>query len=164
MNLHIRDNLNFLHDFAVPVLTRKTADESVTSSTTLQDDNDLFFDVGPNQTWEVTCVLAADGASAGDLSWAFTVPSGASMFGRMVRLAGGAATQSETAASWDSDWTTALVHGLLGAGAICPLTLHGLYIGGSAGGRVQLQWAQDVSSGTATTVGTGSFLIARRLI
>ena len=35
------------------IFARKTSDETVTNSTTLQDDDDLSFAIGANETWEV---------------------------------------------------------------------------------------------------------------
>ncbi|MBL0311054.1 MAG: collagen-like protein, partial [Bacteroidetes bacterium] len=58
---------------------RKTADESVTSSTSLQDDNHLQFAIGANETWDVSFVLRFTASSGGDIKFALVLPSGATM-------------------------------------------------------------------------------------
>src|SRR4249920_313896 len=53
--------------------------ESVTSSTTLQDDNDLFLPGAINSTYWVEGLLITDGASGGDIKVAFQGPAGSSI-------------------------------------------------------------------------------------
>ncbi len=62
------------------LVKRKTADESVTSSTTFQDDNHLTFAIGANEEWDVEVSVSA-GASLTTTGhkYAFTVPAGATM-------------------------------------------------------------------------------------
>jgi hypothetical protein len=55
---------------------------------------------------------------------------------------------------------TGLPAGSIGAGNKTLVTVVGTVANGATPGNVTLQWGQRVSSGTATTVYAGSFLIA----
>src|SRR5574341_1924364 len=58
---------------------RKTADESVTSSTTLQDDDHLVIAVEANTNYFIEAFLIYDGDAAGDFKFTFSVPAGATL-------------------------------------------------------------------------------------
>lgn len=132
----------------------KAADETVTSSTTLQDDADLSFPIGANQTWSVSMNLAVTANASGGFKYDFTLPSGAS--GWMV-VSGNA-----TIATGGVSVTT-------GAGGTVSLTnptaiLFKVYItSSSTAGTVQFRFAQNASFGTGTTVSKGSILQAIRV-
>jgi hypothetical protein len=55
----------------------KTSRETVTSSTTLQDDEDFTFSVKANTTYAINGNLFVSAPSACGFKWLFTVPSGA---------------------------------------------------------------------------------------
>ena len=58
----------------------KPTDESVTSSTTLQPDNDLLYALNEvNATYDFVCYLNYEGGTinTSDLKWTWAVPSGA---------------------------------------------------------------------------------------
>lgn len=140
---------------------RKTATESVTSSTTLQNDDALSVAVAASTTYHVECVLLYDGATAGDLKVGFTAPASASFEGIAVG-------PSPTAASSADDVTAYVVlgtannFGALGTGTTTALKINGV-ITTSGSGTLQLQWAQVASSGTATRVFANSYLMLRRV-
>lgn len=158
LNTHLRDNLAFLF----PVFARKPSDESVISSTSLQDDNHLVLAVEANTVYELTMNLKWDAATAGDLKWVLNGPAGATLAATMVGLTGAAASNTD-------DHTVSIplgtnqVQGGLGAGTDVGTLVHGLLVVAGTAGNLTLQWAQSASSGTATRVFTGSFLnLARR--
>lgn len=148
----------------LPITATKTANESVTSSTTLQNDDQLFAPVEANATYDVELRLFhdSDATVAGDIKVAWTGPAGATMnWG--VHGANSAATSSTSALTnmqtrtiaefaafggGDSSGTTALVGGTL-------------TVAGTAG-TLQLQWAQETSNAVATNVRAGSRLQLRR--
>lgn len=144
------------------IFARKTATESVTSSTALQDDNELTVSVAANSVYEVTLMLIYDGATGGDLKFDFTGPSGATMNGVALRLGQGAATGDDDAQSTFVMGTPEGV-GALGTGSNAGMVFHGLLDLSATAGTFKLQWAQATSSGTATRVFADSYICLRRV-
>jgi len=58
-------------------VVRKTSNESVTSSTTLQDDDALVFAIGASENWAITFHVFFRSSTGGDIKFGVTVPSGA---------------------------------------------------------------------------------------
>lgn len=145
-------------------IVRKTAQEIVTSSTTLQDDDELFIALAANETWAFELLLIVDGPSAADIKVAFTVPSGATLTwsGIGVVFSGssqqdlGTATMIETSGS-SAPW------GLLGGGTKIPLRLYGTVVNAGNAGNLQLQWAQKVSSGSGVGIYENSWMKAHTI-
>lgn len=124
----------------------KTADEGVTSSTVLQNDDELTFTTTSGQ-WAVIFVLYVDGATSGDIKigTGFTIQGGHGILSSVSGTSGSIETISNNTQAY----------GLAGAG-----TKSTIIITGQTTGSLQLQWAQNSSNVTATTVYAGSFLIA----
>jgi hypothetical protein len=141
----------------------KAADESVTSSTTLQDDNELTLAVGAGETWEFEFLLLVTGASAGDIKLGLTVPAGTSGWwgGHGIGI-NDINANTQNLRSMAGDLTAVLNFGTP-ASAECMVVVRALVITTNAG-SVTLQWAQNASSGTATTVKAGSVLRATPLV
>jgi hypothetical protein len=143
-------------------VVRKTADESVTSSTTMQDDNHLLFAIGANEVWAFEMYVFYHGAAAGDISFALSVPSGATYRRGQMGLATGATTDTADVR------IVSVTTGSSGLGAINTseqaMAIHtGVVVNGVNAGFVTLQWAQASISGTATTVLTNSYLKAHKI-
>ncbi|MBD9700637.1 hypothetical protein IHE56_00730 [Streptomyces sp. ID01-12c] len=147
---------------------RKTADESVTSSTTLQNDNELVLAVSANCTYAFRVwLLATDATDAnGDIKFAFTFPASAvchfSGRGPHTLLASGAFGDGEyigrnTATSGSTVASYGLTTSVIG------IEITGLLIVGANAGNLQLQWAQNTSDANATTVQAGSFMTLERV-
>jgi hypothetical protein len=139
---------------------RKTADESVTSSTTLQDDDHLTLPIGANEEWTVAYDLDAGTAlHFGGIKIAATVPSGATM-----NLTGSAVCDANTCFSGRTA-TSGIAAITMTPGidnnATIRMTLW--VLNGATPGNVTLQWAQNTSNATATTVRKGSFMQATRV-
>jgi parallel beta-helix repeat protein len=141
----------------------KTADQSVTASTTLVDDVDLTFPAVVGEVWEIDGLLFVDGATTGDITVRVAAPSGMSGYWRALGCAA-----SNTSASAASMVPGGVVFngnatiGALGAGVISTVKIEGLLIVGTAG-NVVVRWAQGTSDPTATIVKAGSYLRARRV-
>lgn len=153
-------------NLGIPLTTRKTATESVTSSTTLQNDDHLLQAILANEVWEVECALMVQGDAAGDFSWAFNVPAGASGWHGGHRLQEGATTPADTlntSAVADLTDTGVLTAGLAGAANPVLILVKAVVVNGANAGTIQLRWAQRVSSGTATSVLINSILKATRI-
>lgn len=140
----------------------KTANESVTSSTTLQDDDELLVTVAANSTYEVSCVLRYDGATAGDINIQFVVPASATFDFSISRLQTGASDATADAEDSGSA-TAALGLGTIGSGTTATANIRGLLIVAGTAGTFKLQWAQLVSNATATRILTRSYLVCRRI-
>ncbi|MGW3421283.1 glycosyl hydrolase family 28-related protein [Streptomyces phaeochromogenes] len=140
---------------------RKTADETVTSSTTLQDDDHLALAVESGHTYDFKVFMLVDGGVTGDLKTAFTFPTGSTLHftgrGPTTGLASGSGgdcefngRQSATSGSTTISFGT--------SGSRLGITLEGILIVGSTAGSFQLQWAQNTSDGTGTTLKAGSYI------
>lgn len=144
---------------AIPLAVIKAADESVTSSTTLQNDDELLLSVAANASYLFFCYLDYEGASAGDLKISWSVPTSATLrFAQIGQTAASAATTSATGIE-----STAYSFGADAAATLNALLMHGTLLTSSTAGTLQLQWAQGTSSGTATKVHAQSFLALWRI-
>lgn len=140
---------------------RKTADESVTSSTTLQNDDTLLLPVRASSVFRFTALVAYTGNTTGDIKFAFTFPSGAACYwaGKGPSTADdgyGTVGASKHAASFAESSGTST--SFAGSTSTLAVLIEGILITGSTPGTLTLQWAQNTSNGTATTVKAGSFL------
>lgn len=131
-----------------PTIVRKTADETVNNSTTLQNDDHLLLAVAANEIWFISVFFIFNSTSVADLKYAFSLPTGATA--QKQHLLSAVATPS--------DATTATK--LSGEGAIRWSRVYVLYIGGANAGNVQLQWAQWLAEASDTQVLTNSFILA----
>jgi hypothetical protein len=120
----------------------KPTDQSLASSTTLQDDNALSLTLTANGIYRFLCWLYITGTTA-KVSFAF---SGSAQWSTVN--GGGVVTSSGS------------VSGSYAAGG---WLLAGTITAASGGDTLQLEWAQNSSSATATVVKAGSILTMQRL-
>lgn len=132
---------------------RKAGSESVTSSTTFQDDDDLTFTVEANSTYEVTGVLSYDGDAAGGLKLALVGPTG---YAVNIML-----TSSTVLSMYETGDTANF--GTSGATIHLPMDLQGLLRTSSTAGTFKVRWAQSSSSATPTRLLTDSYLTLRKV-
>lgn len=142
---------------------RKTANESVTSSTTLQDDDELFVSVAANFTYEVSCMLKYDGATTGDFKIQWNVPASATFDYSILRLQTGASDATAVALDYGQE-NVDMVMGAIGSGTTATAMILGTLIVAGTAGTFGLKWAQGTSSATATRILTRSMLVARRAL
>ena len=135
---------------------RKASDETIDTSTTLQDDDELLFPVGANETWAFTIWLRYVSGATPDIKFTITVPSGAS---GDFRLIGRDSTGSAIAASQAAGATEVAFGAVSRETAI----MQGTVRTGATPGNVTLQWAQNTSDGGNTTVEADSVLMAWRV-
>lgn len=138
----------------------KTANESVTSSDVLQDDNELFFAVGPNERWSVVMWLIYDATTTGDLKTDWSLPSGSSGVHGGLRLIVPATGPASGVNANGTSIGTPVTMGGVGAGVVAIASMYAAILTGSVGGNVKFQWAQGTSTGTASTLQAGSLLVA----
>ena len=134
-----------------PLTAYKATGQTVTSSTTLVNDSDLFLTIAANGVYVVQAAILVTGSSGGNFKYTWTIPSGAN--GNMSSLQEN--TSSTLVNDGPSAWT-ATVTGSASQG----FWLYGLLVNSSTAGTLQLQWAQNASNGTGTTVGAYSYLTA----
>ena len=135
----------------LPTIVRKSADEAVTNSTTLQNDDDLLLAVGANDVWSIYMVLLhyCDTVDSSDLDYAFTVPSGGSIEG--LPMSGYTVPVDMTVEDELGTTTSRRYHHFFA-----------LYTGGGTAGNLQLQWAQNVATGAETKILANSFMICQQ--
>ncbi|WP_068925045.1 hypothetical protein [Planobispora rosea] len=147
--------------FIQQVHALKTADESITSSTVLQNDDQLLVPLLANSQYWIELFAIYSAATASDLSITFSVPAGGALYWSHGGLAGGATGSvdrisrnflDETGSGW-----------IGGTGADAVVMGEGRVTTGATAGNLQLRWAQNASGATATIVKAGSILIAQRL-
>jgi hypothetical protein len=144
---------------------RKTANESVTSSAVLQNDDHLLLQVAANATYLLELFLIYDGDAAGDIQIGFTFPAGATIDWTPGGLTTGATQQSGSVKLAHVSTGAGEGVGAVGTGAgnrVVARATGILQVAGTAG-TLQLQWAQLASSATATTVLANSWMALRRI-
>ena len=159
-NTHLRDNLLALNGYV-----RKTADESVTSSAVLQNDNELLLSIGATGTYVFDVILIATSAAnaAGDLAVGFTFPTGTlHLIGQGPDI--GLASGNVQTGQWGAGLSIASGATFNGYGLSTNnvgIWLHGILIA-TATGTLTLQWAQNASNASASTVKAGSHMIMKQ--
>jgi hypothetical protein len=158
----LNDALNQINGY--DVFKRSAADESVVSSTVLQNDDDLVVSVVASATYLVQWHLRTDGATgAADLKYAFTGPAGATMVWSSLGLDVGAATNVAPISQDVLTLTTTINHGTIGVGTVAHVRGSGILVVSTTAGSLQTQWAQATANATATRVLANSWLWARRM-
>lgn len=139
----------------------KQSDESVTSSTTLQNDNELILPIAANEKWFVEFFLLLDMSASGlpDFKVEMTAPTGASGGWLLVGEVAGATDSYILGRSFGGSGT---VHDTQSAYQPGPV-LRAVVDNGVNAGNLTLQWAQGTSNANPTTVKAGSFMRCLRL-
>jgi len=153
-----------VNNWFVPVFKYKAADESVTSSTTLQNDDDIALSVAASATYRLAAYFIYEGGTLGssDMKIGWTFPSGLTMaYGHIGMTTAGAVNEASVATS--SDQTNSPAFGSDGAGQNRAAYLFGMVFVSTTAGTLQLQWAQNTSSGTATKMKKGSWVELQRV-
>jgi hypothetical protein len=144
-----------------PLAVIKGSDESVTSSTTLQNDNELFVSVDANASYIFACYLNYEGGTtgSGDLKWLWALPAGATM-----RYAAPHINASSTTIL-DTTYTEAItvISRTNTAGTLLGVTMEGVLVTSSTAGTMQLTWAENTSDSTPTIIHAGSSLALWRI-
>ena len=146
-----------------PGVTRtafKPVDESVATSIVLQADDDLSIPVTAGATYSIDGCLIVTGDPAGDLALTVTAPPGS---------AGGWTPTATTLGTTDGTGSVRMTRFDFGASSSMGATAAGVIVNPQGGviagadGMVTVQWAQAVSSATATMVRAGSWLRLTRM-
>lgn len=141
-------------------LVKKTADQAITSSTTLVDDDELYFSVDANVTYVIKLVMF--------------IVAGAAVAGAKIGINGPASPTSinatrlvntQISSVWYlmqqyasvTDYSVPLFN-IDNPQVIAPMRFDILFKNGANAGTFAVQIAQSSSSGTATTFQAGSYL------
>jgi hypothetical protein len=147
----------------------KTVDESVSGTTTLQDDNELFVDVLANTTYWILALVIYAAATTRDLRMGFNGPSGCSInwvsdafssglpAGNLVDEVSRTLQTLASAPSPGGNGTAPSV----GNNLFC--VPRGIFTTGANAGTLNFQWAQASAGTPATIVRADSVLLVRRL-
>lgn len=147
----------------------KTADETVTSSATLQNDDHLVLSVVANAvyTFALDLYMIEGTDFVGDFKMSFTCPAGATFD---MHGAGAHTTDLTTGTSSNGEWigklATASAGATLAFGVGTGLTaarVYGRLVMSSTAGNFQLQWAQNASDASGTTLKAGSQMTMTRV-
>src|SRR5262245_12496724 len=152
-----------VNSWFVPLAKIKSGTESVTSSTTLQNDDDLFVTVTATGTYRVELLLMYDASTAADLKVGFTGPAGAVLVGNASGLEIGATGSTNDFIGNITGISDTVNFGGLGAGSTLSAVITGTLRTTGTGGTFQLQWAQVASGGTATRVFADSHMTLWRI-
>lgn len=139
---------------------KKTSDESVTSSTTVQNDNQLVLAVQANSVYiiEGFFIYSGDG---GDIKLHFDVPSGATL--DWVTNAPIGTTDITLSVAYQTAGSSPNGNDRADTTLKSVILPKGTLITGATAGNIQLQWAQNVSDPDATTIFANSWLRAQRV-
>ncbi|MGW8679668.1 hypothetical protein ACWGNN_01120 [Streptomyces sp. NPDC055817] len=147
----------------------KTADETVNSSTTLQNDDHLVLPVVANgvYTFALDLYMTESTDYVGDFKMSFTCPTGATFD---MHGAGAHVTVLASGTSSDGEWigklATSSAAATLAFGVGTGLTavrVYGRLVMSGTAGNLQLQWAQNASDATGTTLKAGSYMTMTRV-
>lgn len=144
----------------------KTADESVTSSTTMQNDNELLVPVAANTRYWVECFLIYSAHPNFDCKTGYSGPSGSTFdWCGDGLISGETTTVGEVTKSLQGLGSTPGHAGVLESGSpIDMVAMHkGVLTTGGSAGTLTLRWAQLSSGATPTIVRAGSVLIVTRV-
>lgn len=143
-----------------PTAAYKGAAESVTNSTTLQNDDALYLSLPADSTWVWVCWLIGQGAAngSGDLKVTWTWPTGATGSWSALGYGVSGATPNLDAAR-NSSGAAAVPLGLNGTTLASAILLGSLVVGATAG-TLQMEWAQNTGNATASQIMAGSWLAA----
>ncbi|MGW0575109.1 hypothetical protein ACWD25_03885 [Streptomyces sp. NPDC002920] len=167
-NLYVGGNLTVAGIGQVQYIA-KTADETVTSSTTLQDDNHIVLPVVANAVYTYTLDLYLTEATdyIGDFKMSFTCPTGA-LFD--MHGAGAHTTDLGSGTNANGEWIAKLATSSAGAtlafgvgNVLLGVRIYGRLVMSSTAGNFQLQWAQNGSDASGTTLKAGSIMTMTRV-
>lgn len=137
----------------------KSANQVITSQTTLINDADMRFAVAANSLYEFHVFFRFSSPSGGDFKSSMTVPAGASA--KFMRLGNNNVGTFGSAADL-ADTDTVVSQGQ-GAGTIQTNNFFGFLTTAATAGNLIFQWAQNTSNAGNTTLYANSYLSGRRI-
>lgn len=146
----------------LPLFGAKSGTTDRTSTTTVTADPDLQVEVEASAEYELTFMLRISGNQTGRIDIQFTTPTGATGSFSCTRLVSTATADSGDATEVRS--STRLTYNVETTFSPISTTAHQVLIGSgrlitaSTAGIFSVDWAQNVSNGTATSMHSDSFI------
>lgn len=140
------------------LFVRKTLVESVISTTTLQNDDELLVPVAASSVYQFTLSANILSGATPDFKLGWSLPAGATMTWSVQE-----GTPGNLAAVLQGPFTAASVVAINGTGTDQMVIAEGLVIVSTTPGTMRLQWAQNTSNATNTFVGANSWLQLRKV-
>lgn len=138
---------------------RKAVDETqnntVNATATLQDDDELFFAIGANETWSFRFLVQGNANATPDFKFAVTAPGGAT-----CRYGTDDPEGATSVANLACGVSTGIVAGNTAEDVY---EIVGTVVNGATPGNITLQWAQNTANALNSIVRAGSFLEANRI-
>jgi hypothetical protein len=145
--------------FLVALSGVKSANQIISSQTTLVNDADMRFPVAANSIYEFHVYLRYASPTGGDWKSSFTVPAGATaIFQRFGTDASGILVG--TGENLDTNSVTSQGQG---ASTHQNAQFWGTIVTASTAGNLIFQWAQNTSNAGNTTLFANSYLTGRRI-
>lgn len=146
---------------------RKTSDETVNNSVTLQNDDALVFAAEANSTYYVKLFMLYDSATAADFRYSFSLPASGFGYKSTHHAPTTTTTCSGTAGSFIYIDVTQTDNNVGGAGTgtsnTCALVVEATIMTLSTAGNIQVQWAQGTLDATNTVVRANSWISYRKI-
>lgn len=137
---------------AIVRIVRKSASESITNSTTLQDDDDLQISVEASVIYTFRSVIFYDASTTGDLKFQWVAPSGAALaFSAMIPALAITAAAGNTTNFGSFNLTDVLGVGAAGVGTQLAIAMNGVLVMSTTAGTFKLQWAQNTADAVNAT-------------
>lgn len=149
-----------VNSWFVPLSATRTTDQSVTSSTTLVNDNTLFLPLAVNAVYMVEAWLTYVSGTGADMKIDWSVPAGATFNYSMLHNEGGGTGFGNSDLLYQPGSTTFLI-GSTGSQR-CFMVRGNITTAGTAG-NLQYRFAQNTSSATSATMKALSWLAAIRV-
>ncbi|MVO84201.1 hypothetical protein GPA10_05290 [Streptomyces sp. p1417] len=148
-----------------PMTVRKTADESRSATTTLATDTHLVVSVEASAVYTMTGWIKYFADPTPDIKIFFSTPTGC--LGEWAWMMPGSSTSATGTAGYsirtETNDIASFRTGYGTSDSIHYTPVSGLFRVGSTAGSIALQWAQNTSSATATTLYTDSWLSYQRI-
>lgn len=142
----------------------KGTTETVTASTTYQNDDELFLPAVANATYRFDLLLLHSSGTTGRFKMQFTAPTGATVAWGVIGV--NIAVTSSTLVT-DLIMPSRTLSDILGLGGAnlsgTTALIQGVLTTSSTAGNLTLQWAQNTSDAAATQVRAGSALRMKRI-
>ncbi|QZE11627.1 hypothetical protein SEA_KARP_30 [Streptomyces phage Karp] len=143
-------------------IVRKTADEQVTNSTTVQDDDHFVIAVEANSTYAIDSFMMFESDAAADIKFTFTGPAGSTIY---FTSDGVSAGNSNNIGSVKMDANAGGAETVLGGfvGTRTTMRPAGIIVTGGTAGSLTFRWAQNALSATPTTLYANSWLRIQKM-
>lgn len=143
------------------VFARKTADESVTSSTAYQDDDQLLVPVTAGSTYRVEGFLVYNTPAAAGINLRLTGPTGTGLWVFAgLNIPGGGSDSGDVRMNVSTNGVGSARLG--GASNDLAALVRGTFLP-TASGNLVFQWAQNATSATPTVVRANSWISVQKV-